>query len=1253
MKKEELIKSTNEFPVVGVGASAGGLNAFKKFIQTIPENSGMAYVLVQHLDPNHESLLPEILQKVTTIPVLSITDDIKVLPNHIYILPSNKMLIANDGVLELSPRIHNNKELNHPIDLFFTSLAIVHQSHAIGVVLSGTGSDGTKGLKAIKEYGGTTFVQNLESAEYSGMPSNALYADVVDYSLPIGEITIKIQDFVNSIEKNSTLEKDLLENSNIYNQIILLLRLRKGTDFTYYKQTTIKRRIIRRMTINKFENFTSYLIFLQENKIEQDLLYEDLLIQVTTFFRDKEIFENLCQSVLPYIVKNKSDEESIRIWIAGCSTGQEAYSIAICLHEYLTNQDFVDPFKIRIFASDLSNNAIRKARRGIYSHNEIVNISEERLNQFFTKKDNEYQINKNIRECCIFATHNFLKDPPFSNVDFISCRNVLIYMEPYLQKKAFSTFHYALNAEGFLLLGKSETISGLPDHFVSISKKDKLYSKNDVQSKVTFTSPHYSGTENSTNTTFKVKNMQPDFEKTADDIILNNYTPSGVVVNEAMDIVYFRGSTTNYLEQLSGKPTHNLLEMAKNGLAFELRNILHKAKKVKIPVIKENIPIQVKNSQCIIAIEAMLLTNIMEPHFLILFHERTQSEISEITSSPKSSKSTSSENKIKDLRIKQLEQELFQNREDMRSITEDQEAVNEELQSANEELLSGSEELQSLNEELESSREELQSTNEELIIVNEEIIGLNEKITESRNNSEAVIDNIPIPFLILNKNFRVQKANAAFYSTFLVEQKNTENVLVYDLGNNQWDIPELKKLLEDILPEHSMFKNFEITHKFQHIGERIMLLSAREMKIEISEEKLILLVIEDITEDRKNEQERIEIKERYHFIAESMPQKVWTADSLGNINYLNECWMEYTGYTFEEIKELGTDMLIYKDDLEKANAVWQHSIATGENFEVEYRLLNSNKIPKWHLARGLAQKNAKGEIIMWVGTTTEIQEQIEQKELLEEKVATKTFELQKANKLLEDKNNELAKMNNELQSFVYVSSHDLKEPLRKIQTFASRILDKEYKTLSENGKDYFQRMSITANRMQILIEDLLTFSNTNISERKYQKSSLKKIVEDVKNDLMEDINDKNSSIEYSNLADAYINVFQFRQVLQNLISNSIKFAQQNVVLEITIQSELAENNYYENQNHNLTAGKLLHNIKYSHITFKDNGIGFDPIYKDKIFEVFQRLNNTETYAGTGIGLAIVKKIIDNHNGVITATGALNKGAQFDIYIPEN
>ena len=1409
---EELIKSANLFPVVGIGASAGGLDAFKKLLKAIPEDSGMAFVLVQHLAPTHDSLLPEILQKVTNIPVQVITDDIKVEPNHIYVIPSNKMMVATDGVLLLAPRPAKSKnERNLPIDLFFSSLAEVHQSHAIGVVLSGTATDGTLGLKAIKDHGGITFAQDEASAAYDGMPHSAVQAGVVDFILPPDKIPEKLLEVTKIINTAAYIGQTLpLEDDEVFKQIISVLRIRKGTDFTYYKQTTIRRRILRRMAINKNEEPASYLKYLRENKQEQDVLYQDLLIPVTSFFRDHKTFDNLCENVLPRIIKNKPVSETIRVWVAGCSTGEEAYSMAICIKEFLGSRSSSGTEGIvQIFATDLSEPAIKKARLGIYTKIELAGIAAQRLNEFFTKINGSYQVNRQVRDMCIFANHNFLKDPPFGKMDLISCRNVLIYMEPYLQKKALTTFHYALDPKGFLLLGKSETTAGVPDLFAPAAKNEKLYTRKDVLSRfISVVSQRTELNLNQVNDKPKAENMRSDFQKTADDIMLSKYTPAGVVVNEAMDIVQFRGSTSNYLEQSSGKPSHNLLVMAKHGLAFELRSILHKAKKEKAPVTKENIPVQVNGSLSNITIEAIPLPNTIDPHYLILFHDSNAIGNKQLSAGNKKA-TAKSKTDDKDVRILQLEQELAQTREDMRSITEDQEAANEELQSANEELLSGSEELQSLNEELETSKEELQSTNEELTVVNQEMISLNEQVAAARNYAESIVANIREPLLVLDKNLRIKTANKSFYTTFRVSEQETEGVLIYDLGNKQWNIPELRTLLEKILPEKSIFNDFEVTHFFPVIGELIMLLNAREVINKSNSEKLILLSIEDIT-DRKKAQRKVEESEhRYHNmiysspsmiaifkgedmiieiandailnswdkdkniigksiftvlpeiivqgfdklllkvyktgtahhsyetpitllrhgkeeliyysfvyqpqrnvngeiegvaviatevtpqailnkqikeseenfrqLAELIPEKISKADADGNVFFYNQNWINYTGLSNEELKDNGWKKIMHPDELDEINKRWEHSIKTGHNFEMEIRLLNKKGAYKWHLSRVIAVKDDKGKIRKWLGTATEIQEQVHQRELLEKAVIKRTTELYKANKKLifesserekraaelviantklvhessekEKRAEELVKMNKELEAFAYVSSHDLQEPLRKIQTFAGRILEKENEKLSVNGKKYFLIMQDSAKRMQTLIEDLLAFSGLTTAERKFEICDLNNIIKKIKTELKETIKEKHATIEATELCRVNVIVFQFHQLMQNLISNALKFSRPKHPPHIIIKSNIIEGSKLKNHNLALPAGWVSSEKKYCHITVSDNGIGFEKEFSEKIFEVFQKLHGKEEYAGTGIGLAIVRKIVDNHNGIITATSKLNKGTTFDIFIP--
>jgi len=1390
--EEKLVKSANLFPVVGIGASAGGLDAFKKLLGAIPEESGMAYVLVQHLDPNHESMLPEILQKVTRIPVLEIADDIQVKPDHIYVLPSNKIMLASDGILKLAPRPEKSKTERHlPIDLFFSSLAEVHQSHAIGVVLSGTASDGTIGLRVIKEHGGITFAQDEHSAAFGGMPQSAIQAGVVDFILPPHQIPAKILEVIKIGKVPTTTEQDLaLDDDEIYRQINSVLRIQKGTDFTYYKQTTIRRRILRRMAIKKQKSPAVYLAYLKENSEEQDLLYHDLLIQVTDFFRDTKTFENLSANIFPLILKNKVPGETLRVWVAGCSTGEEAYSFAISFKEFFANNASTNKVeRVQIFASDLSEIAIEKARLGVYSKAELKGLTPKRLTDFFTKIDGSYQVNRQIRDMCVFASHNFLVDPPFGKMDLISCRNVLIYMEPYLQKKALTTFHYALNPKGFLLLGKSETSSSVPDLFASATNDDKLFTRKDAPSR--FTPMVSSPGEKRSSQTLVIPKGEPirsDYQKIADEIILSQFTPAGVIVNETMDIVQFRGKTSHYLEQTSGKPSHNLLILAKNGLAFELRSILHKAKKEKVPIKKENIPVEVQGGLLTISIEAIPLPNTIEPYYLILFHRDNPGTI--LIAQAKNEETDSKSNRDnKDLRIRQLEQELAQTREDMRSITEDQEAANEELQSGNEELLSGSEELQSLNEELETSKEELQSTNEELTVINHEMIDLNEQIVSARNYSEAIVATIREPLLVLDKDLRVKTANRAFYKLFRAKKQETEGVLLYNLPTNEWNSAELRTLLEKILPEKSFFNDFELTIPSQSMGELTLLLNAREVVSSSISEKLILLSIEDVTEKVKLEQKEKELQARFQDLLMEAPVAIMVLNGpdyvveIANGTYLQivEKGEEFIGKPIfdslpelrnQGIKELldsvvlsgipfnGDEVEIHMNRNNKSvrgfyNFVYQPSrdhegkiigvivvanevtdqvlavrrkevqelmvrdlllnapafictltgpdhvydlineryqdlfgkreiqgkpimealpelkgqginllldevyktgepyvgidipvkLARDEGLEPEMRYFNFSYQPMYDEYKSIYSILVFGyevtEQILARNKNTSTQQLY--RETLESEVKERTTDLNLSNEKLLDNIEELKRMNKELEAFAYVSSHDLQEPLRKIQTFGGMLLEKENENLSEKGKTYFQSMLAAAKRMQALIDDLLAFSQSTTSERKFEVIDLKVLVDKVKEDLREIIEEKYAIIEMTGSCSAPIIVFQFNQLMNNLMGNALKFSSSQRPPHIKIESKTIEG---EVDIVGLSPDKM-----YCHISISDNGIGFDAKFSEKIFEVFQKLHSRSEYPGTGIGLAIVKKIVDNHNGRITATSELDKGATFDIYIP--
>lgn len=706
----------------------------------------MAYVFVQHLSADHESSLTEILQKHTKIPVSLIANRVRLEQDHIYIIPPDKLLNAVDGTLKLE--LVKDKKLKI-IDIFFTSLGIVHQSYAVGVILSGALNDGTLGLQVIKTYGGLTFAQDPLSAAFDSMPQSAIKSGAVDFVLPPEQIVPKLVAINHAFHtdySNNEVEKEVSdEDTEVFKKLLTVLRMRRGLDFTNYKPSTIKRRIIRRMALNNIEKPQNYLLFLRENKNEQDSLYNDLLISVTNFFRDPQSFELICSTILPNILNQKSATEPIRIWVAGCTTGEEAYSMAICLQEYLG--DKATTRKIQIFATDVSEIAIAKARSGIYRSTDVAGLSPIQLQQFFSKHDGSYHVNKSIRDMCIFAHHNLLKDPPFSKIDLISCRNVMIYLEPVLQKKALSTFQYSLNEKGYLMLGKSETIGTSTDLFAPFNKQGKIYQPKGPHGKFrNETSARSEQNLKDIDRNIQNESAEPDFNKIADSILLSRYTPAGVLVNQSYDIIHFRGKTEDWLSQLPGKPSFNVLKMARDGLSFEIRSLLHLAKTKETNVKKEGVFYKLNQVLQYVNIEVIPLTEGQETCYLILFQNSIQVEPL-LSDNDSSSRNSGESINAWIQRIEQLEKELTQTREDMRAITELQEAANEELQSANEELLSGSEELRSLNEELETSKEELQSTNEEITIINNELLDRNEQLNNSRKYTEKVLNTIYDPLV--------------------------------------------------------------------------------------------------------------------------------------------------------------------------------------------------------------------------------------------------------------------------------------------------------------------------------------------------------------------------------------------------------------------------------------------------------------------------------------------------------------------------
>ncbi|MEG4026748.1 MULTISPECIES: chemotaxis protein CheB [unclassified Microcoleus] len=985
---EQSAKTDAPFPIVGIAASAGGLEAFTQLLSHLPSDTGMAFVLIQHLAPDHKSLLSEILARTTQMPVNEVKDGIAVEPNQVYVIPPNTKMVVSNGALKLSPREKIYGKYM-PGDAFFTSLAVDRGHKAIAVVLSGGDGDGSLGLNAIKAAGGMTFAQCQDTAKFDSMPITAVATGNVDFVLPPEKIAEELANYSRNPLLTGSLHLRKVEESpeegDALASIFALLKSATGVDFSHYKPTTIARRIQRRIVLYKLDSLEDYAQYLRHNSAEVKALYEEILIHVTSFFRDPEAFEKLRELVFPTITQNKSAETPIRVWVAGCSTGEEVYSIAICLLEFLGDRAIQPP--IQIFATDIGEQAIGKARSGVYSENQMVDVSPERRTRFFiAQEEGSYRISKAVRELCIFARQDLGSDPPFSNLDLVSCRNVLIYLGESLQKKVMPIFHYSLKPTGFLLLGTSESTGEFSYLFTSVDKKSKIYAK-----KLTATRPNFSFTPSSYPVA-KARERQEvkdnftnsfDLQQETDQLILNRYAPASVVVNEQMKILQVRGDIDPYLRVVAGTPDLNLLTMARAGLLVELRTAIYQAQTQNVTIRKEGVLLESGGRSSIVNFEVIPFRPqaVEGCYFLVVFEEPSPTvfNLSILTSESLDQADLYPQIELLRQQLAAANQQKNAAQAQLQAVIQDQESLNQDLKVANEEILSSNEELQSTNEELETAKEEIQATNEELTTTNDElrsrnieqslvnndlinllssinipilmltndlqirrftptaqqifsviptdvgrpfsdirstlnVPGLEQMILEvidtlqtkeqevqtlsgywynlrirpyrttenqidgvvmvlldidalkrsvrtleeARNYAETIVETVQTPLVVLDADFRVNKANRSFYEMFQVSPSETAKSSLFELGNGQWNIPQVRWILEDILVSDVQLENFEWNHLFEQIGQKTMLLNACKLQRE-DQALMILLSIEDITERKQFEAVRSQL----------------------------------------------------------------------------------------------------------------------------------------------------------------------------------------------------------------------------------------------------------------------------------------------------------------------------------------------------------------------------------------------------------
>lgn len=1238
--------SRKGFPIVGIGASAGGIEAFSQLLSPLPTDTGMAFVLIQHLDPTRESMTEEILSRTTKMPVNEVHDGLRVEPNHVYLIPPNHSMAILNGVLSLLPRTETRGQ-HLPIDFFFQSLAQDQKARAIGVVLSGTASDGSQGIKAIKAEGGLVFAQEPKSAKYDGMPRSAVASGVVDFILPPEEIAFELARIAThpyiaeacdvpqgAVDESGDDKKQTQDHPDAsLRKIFLLLRTRMMVDFSNYKHTTLKRRIERRMMVRRTENLAAYAQYLRDHPEEVKALFADLLIHVTEFFRDPESFTAMTDHVFPLLTKKRDNLAPIRIWIPGCSSGEEAYSIVIALVEFL--DDSAARIPIQIFATDISEKAIQKARSGVYSESIERTISKERLSRFFEKVEGGYKINKAVRDLCLFSRHDVTSDPPFAKLDLVSCRNVLIYFADVLQKRVLPTFHYALNPDGFLWLGKSEGPGEFSKLFSAIDKTHKIYSKINVATPMTFQFPLASYVPEREERALKAPTRErvgPDFEEVVDQIALSKFAPPGVVVNADFEILQFRGRTFPYLEPASGMASNNLFKMARKELLPGLRMLLQAAAKQNKPLRKEGLSYELDGKRREVNIEvipANPLALSSQRNFVIFFQEAVPTLLAKQSISSRRGKTglkkVGSKNALEDQgrRISLLEEDLAASREYQQSMTEEFEATKEELTSANEELQSTNEEFQSTNEEMETAKEELQSTNEELSTVNEELQNRNSELVVLGNDLNNLFISTEIPIiLIVGGDRRIRRFTPKAEKYFKLTPSDIGRPISDIKSNFDLDLDALiSHVVETLIPEEKEI----LGHSGRWLRVQVRPYKTNDNRIDGA--VVVLVDIHDLKERLKTS----DVALKYALsVADTVELPFVVLDSDLRLMSANVSFFDYfqippqtTGIGFFDI--LG----IRSDQFKGLQAALNESLTSNDEskkFKVDYE---SPTI-------GFRKVQISAKKIQWIGSESEAI-----LVALEDITERKRIETELSQLLVREKEARAdAENGNQAKDlFLATLSHELRAPLTSILSWAQLL--NMGKLDAEKSKEATMIIERSAKAQSQLISDLLDVSRIIMGKLplELREIDVAAVIEAAHETVRSLAEQKSIQIKIDvdpTVAKASADPIRLQQVFWNLLTNAIKFSDKGTKIEVRLEQIDVDSK------------------KCAQIKVIDSGKGIPRDFLPLIFERFSQVDNTctRTHGGLGLGLAIVRNLIELQGGTVQADSpGEGKGATFTVILP--
>ncbi|MFZ0489339.1 MAG: chemotaxis protein CheB [Salegentibacter sp.] len=1189
--------------IIAVGASAGGLEALKSFFQNIPGNDTSAYVVIQHLSPDYKSMMGELLQKNTSLPIVEIADGMKVEPGHIYLIPPKNNLLLEDDHLRLTEK-PKDQSLNLPIDMFFESLAKQRKEQAIGIILSGTGSDGTRGARAIKENDGMIMVQDPEQSKFDGMPQSAINTGLVDYVLPSDDMASELQNFLTAPSVFHFEDGDVTYDQTELMKILHYVDQRTGLDFREYKHATLARRVARRVNVCKCKSLAEYFSHLKSKEDEVGILYREFLIGVTKFFRDPTVWQILRKEVIPEIVRSKESGETLKVWDVGCSTGEEAYSFAMILFEEMERQK--KKLELKIFATDISDKHIELGSKGVYPESIVADVPQELLLKYFLNKTTGYEVVEKLRRTVIFSRHNVIKNPPFSNMDMVSCRNLLIYFQAAIQKKALNVLHYALKKDGILVLGTSESVQSERDSFEEIDRKWKIYKNVQPSTRLKSGLAHSASTnlfENSTNRETKKSGSQPSpaRQKLGDELnasILEQFGGASIYIDSEYNILQAAGEFRKYANLPVSGFSINLLDMLGADLKFIVQTSLKKALKQEEKIYYRDAVFKHdgKDMGVDVIVKPVRKQNLdKEVYYVVTFIEKEVNledvrEVDNITLTRRTKEYVSN-----------LEEELKDTKQELQTSLEEIETSNEELQAANEELLASNEELQSTNEELQSVNEEINTVNAENLQKMEDLAALNADM----NN---LLESTQIGTIFLDSDLCIRKFTPAIkehFSFLSSDEGRPISHFTSSIGKSK-----LLERCKRVLRTGKTLEKAIISKGGEHFLRRIS--PYRDSKERVCG---VVITFIDIESLQKSKEKLVASERRFKSFYEEDPVMHISIDPKTSlIVQCNKMAVTKLGYESKE-ELIGLPVFDLYDEKEQIKALKSNKafLDTGELVNLEQNMLTKNGEILPVILNATAEKDEEDQMVTVRYTCVDI------------------LAIKKAEGQLREQKRDLERANRDLEQFVSICSHDLQEPLSTIK-FGSDILGKIYaKQLDEKGRNYISFIENSSTRLSAQIKALLEHSRIGRNGSK-KIVNTKELVEVVKYDLGKRIKDTGAKIHTGSLPRLMAYEVELRLLFQNLITNAIKYTPEERSPVVRI-SAYKEGDFWT-------------------FAVMDNGVGISEEDQKEIFTIFNRVKETDKADGTGVGLAHVEKIVLLHEGSIWVDSQVGVGSTFYFKLKE-